>query len=184
MSAKLPEVKGKINWADYIPQGIDASVAEEWHKKFTAENPDSKVSKAQFEEFYKLTHTNANYQHHRFEHFEKKIFKKYDQQNTGKIDFTAFMVALGLLKEADLKCIVGSLFNLYDKNDDNVLTKDEVSPLIESLFDLHDVSDSAKKADELIDKADVNKDNKLSKRELIAVVVNDADLKKAFTTNK
>lgn len=68
-----------------------------------------------------------------------------------------------------------------DTNNDRVLTRDEVNPLIEALFDLHDVNDAGKKADELIAKADKNKDNKFSKKELIDVIMNDADLKKAFT---
>lgn len=86
-----------------------------------------------------------------------------------------------ILKEADLKCAIAAVFNIADKNDDDFLTRDEVNPLIEALYDIHDVNDAAKKADELIAKADKNKDNKLSKKELIDAVMTDEELKKAFT---
>ncbi|XP_018494488.1 Kv channel-interacting protein 4 [Galendromus occidentalis] len=64
------------------------------------------------------------------------VFNTFDQDNTGAITFTDFVIGLSVLSRGSLQEKLRWTFNLYDINGDGYITKDELSRIVRAVYDL------------------------------------------------
>ncbi|XP_022701412.1 Kv channel-interacting protein 1-like isoform X7 [Varroa jacobsoni] len=64
------------------------------------------------------------------------VFNTFDQDNTGAITFTDFVIGLSVLSRGSLQEKLRWTFNLYDINGDGYITKDELSRIVKAVYDL------------------------------------------------
>ena len=101
--------------------------------KFSANNPDGKLDKKEFARLYdelrpeppELIDEIANY-----------VFKGFDKDNNGSINFNEFLIAYALTSRGDQKQKLEYAFELYDVDDNGYLDKKEVSEALEAMLDL------------------------------------------------
>uniref|UniRef100_H2XXP3 EF-hand domain-containing protein n=1 Tax=Ciona intestinalis TaxID=7719 RepID=H2XXP3_CIOIN len=60
----------------------------------------------------------------------EQVFKTFDQNNDGTIDFREFMIALSCLSKGTLEQKLSLAFYLYDENGDGVLSFEEVLDIV------------------------------------------------------
>ncbi len=69
--------------------------------------------------------------------FMDRIFKMFDQDSNGFVDFEEYVFAASLLSSrVQLEDKLKFLFKIYDVNDDNVISQDEVNTLLASCVGL------------------------------------------------
>jgi Ca2+-binding EF-hand superfamily protein len=64
------------------------------------------------------------------------VFNTFDPDHTGAITFTDFVIGLSVLARGSIQDKLRWTFSLYDINNDGVITKDELTRIIASIYDL------------------------------------------------
>ncbi|XP_054167202.1 Kv channel-interacting protein 1-like [Oppia nitens] len=64
------------------------------------------------------------------------VFQTFDPDHTGAITFTDFVIGLSVLARGTIKDKLRWTFSLYDINNDGMITKDELSRIVSSIYDL------------------------------------------------
>ncbi|GBL93042.1 Kv channel-interacting protein 4 [Araneus ventricosus] len=64
------------------------------------------------------------------------VFNSFDHDNTGAITFTDFVIGLSVLARGSLQEKLRWAFSLYDINGDGYITKDELSKIVQSIYEL------------------------------------------------
>ncbi|KAH9362827.1 hypothetical protein HPB48_015210 [Haemaphysalis longicornis] len=64
------------------------------------------------------------------------VFNTFDQDHTGAITFTDFVIGLSVLSRGSLQEKLRWTFNLYDINGDGYITKDELARIVKAVYDL------------------------------------------------
>ncbi|KAG1713977.1 Calsenilin [Nymphon striatum] len=103
------------------------------------------------------------------------IFRSFDHNKTGTINFEEFVAGLSILTRGHLQEKLKWAFNLYDLDGDGCITKDEMYSVISSVYELMgDVTQPVYEADELSEhvdrvfqKLDANKDGILTIEEFV-----------------
>ena len=99
--------------------------------------------------------------------FLKKVFDTDDSQF---IDFTELMIAMSITSMGDLRKKITLAFLIYDIDKSGLIDQKEMSTLIQALYELLNFDeqsqsdwDSNEKAKKIIEKLDMNHDQKLDK---------------------
>ena len=116
--------------------------------------------------------------------FCKNVFKVFDTDNSGFIDFTEFMIAISITASGNLRKKVALAFLVYDMDKNEQIDMKEMATLIEALFDLLNFEEYDRKnensaierAKSIMDKLDTNRDNLLSRNEFLEGCINDKDI--------
>lgn len=102
-----------------------------WHQGFLKDCPKGELDKKQFTNVFK-----EFYPAGKAEKFSGSIFKVFDTDNSGKIDFTEFLVAISASSSNDVKQKLHMGFKLYDTNNNGQIDKKEMLKLIDAIYDL------------------------------------------------
>ncbi|GIY91240.1 kv channel-interacting protein 4 [Caerostris darwini] len=103
------------------------------------------------------------------------VFNSFDHDNTGAITFTDFVIGLSVLARGSLQEKLRWAFSLYDINGDGYITKDELSKIVQSIYELmgkavepmiedHTTRDHV---DRVFQKLDLNKDGVVTIEEFL-----------------
>jgi Ca2+-binding EF-hand superfamily protein len=76
------------------------------------------------------------YPHGKAEKYCVEVFKVFDTDNSGKIDFVEFLVAVSITSSTDIRKKLQLAFDLYDKNDNGRIDKKEMEKMLTSIYDL------------------------------------------------
>merc|ERR1712183_536306 len=119
---------------------------------FVAGHPDGKMRRKDFREAISkaLPKKDAS-------KMEKHVFRIYDSNNDGYIDFTEFMLIYFIMSEGTPEEILTKIFRVFDVNSDGTITQKEMNKLIKDMYDLLKTKDPK-----------VMKDPNLPAKELIA----------------
>eukprot|EP00092_Neocalanus_flemingeri_P042244 GFUD01046104.1.p1 GENE.GFUD01046104.1~~GFUD01046104.1.p1 ORF type:complete len:139 (+),score=43.59 GFUD01046104.1:25-417(+) len=114
---------------------------------------------------------------------EKHVFRIYDSNNDGVIDFTEFMLIFFIMSEGAPEEVLTKIFRVFDVNSDGTITQKEMTKLIKDMYGLLQSEDPNLAAKDLIAKsafAEMDKDQngKISITEFIAACMGQEEFSK------
>merc|ERR1712210_146592 len=104
---------------------------------------------------------------------EKHVFRVYDTNNDGFIDFIEFMVLFHILSDGTPQDVLAKIFRVFDVNSDGTITQKEMQRLVTDLFGLIQI--------QLKDQNQVSKDGKVSSEEFVTAVLGQEQFSKMLT---
>merc|ERR1711931_228833 len=145
--------------------GLDVVQVREHFDAFVAEHPNGKMKKKDFREMMSkaLPKKDAG-------KMEKHVFRIYDTNNDGYIDFVEFMVVFYIMSEGSAEEVLGKIFRVFDVNSDGTISNKEMKRLVKDMYGLLKAEDPNVAADKMIAKSafaemDKNEDGKVSLEE-------------------
>lgn len=118
---------------------------------------------------------------------EKHVFRIYDTNNDGHVDFVEFMVVYTIMAGGTEEEVLTKIFRLFDVNSDGVISKKEMSRLVKDMYGLLKKEDPNVSAAELIAKSafaemDENEDGKISLKEFSTACLAEKDFSGLLTS--
>lgn len=105
---------------DYIAQHTSVS-REDVSMRFDAfikHHPDGKINRKDFRSMITTCYPEMN----NCKKLEKHIFRMYDTDGDGTIDFREFMILLYIMSSGTAEENLGQIFRIFDKNNDGSIT--------------------------------------------------------------
>ncbi|ESO07352.1 hypothetical protein HELRODRAFT_170685 [Helobdella robusta] len=176
--------QGKPNFKE-LSKGTKFSTKElsDWHKKFKKDFPDGKINKQQFITLYQKMFGDDKAASTEFcEH----VFKRYDTDNNGVVDFKEFITTLSVASRGTNEEKLMWAFKLYDKDNNGRTSQSLMILSLANFFYLaiyksRNVANPSQKAKDtarsILNKADDNRDNRLSEAEFIMHVKDCPEIK-------
>ncbi|RNA44289.1 neuronal calcium sensor 2-like [Brachionus plicatilis] len=157
---------------------------EEWHSGFIKDCPKGKLDKKKFIDVYKQF-----YPHGKADKFCGHVFKTFDTDGSGEIDFVEFLIAISVTSQGDIKDKLRMAFNMYDIDKNGRIDKKEMEKIIEAIYDL--LGEENRKGEnspprrvlKIMAKLDKNNDGSLSPDEFINGCLNDEILRHLLAPN-
>merc|ERR1712142_252651 len=147
--------------------GLDVVQVREHFDAFVAEHPNGKMKKKDFREMMSkaLPKKDAN-------KMEKQVFRIYDSNDDGYIDFVEFMVVFYIMSDGTPTEVLQKIFRVFDVNSDGTITKKELSRLIKDMYQLLAEENAEKASKDMIAQSafkemDKDDDGKISMEEFV-----------------
>jgi Ca2+-binding EF-hand superfamily protein len=163
--------------------GLTELQVEEKFQAFLKDHPDGKLRKKDFRSMMSeaLPKKDA-------EKLEPHVFRIYDTNSDGVIDFVEFMVVYYCLLEGSPEEVLTKLFRVFDVNSDGSINIKEMKRLVKDLYGLLKHNDPTTASEELIAKTafkemDVNGDGLVSQDEFVRAVLEQEQFSKLLTVN-
>ena len=158
--------------------GLDEAQVKEAFNSFVAEHPNGKMKPKDFREMMSkaLPKKDAG-------KMEKHVFRIYDSNNDGYIDFSEFMLIFFIMSDGTPEEVLTKIFRVFDVNSDGTITQKEMTKLIKDMYGLLKSEDPNLAAKDLISKSafaemDKDQDGKVTTEEFIAACMGQDDLSK------
>eukprot|EP00092_Neocalanus_flemingeri_P025353 GFUD01027488.1.p1 GENE.GFUD01027488.1~~GFUD01027488.1.p1 ORF type:complete len:204 (+),score=61.51 GFUD01027488.1:26-613(+) len=158
--------------------GLDEANIRLYFDNFVAVHPDGKLKPKEFREMMAkaLPKKDAS-------KMEKHVFRIYDSNNDGVIDFTEFMLIFFIMSDGAPEEVLTKIFRVFDVNSDGTITQKEMTKLIKDMYGLLQSEDPNLAAKDLIAKSafaemDKDQDGKVTTDEFIAACMGQEDLSK------
>jgi len=149
---------------------------------FVAEHPNGKMKPKDFRQIMSsaLPKKDAS-------KMEKHVFRIYDANNDGHVDFVEFMVVYTIMAGGSETEILTKIFRLFDVNSDGVISKKEMSRLVKDMYGLLKKDDPNISAADLIAKSafaemDKDEDGKVSLQEFLTACQAEKDFSKLLSS--
>lgn len=138
----------------------------DWHNGFLKDCPTGRMNKEKFNELYCFLFPNGNSRK-----FCKQIFKTFDPESTGEIEFNELMFSISLTTTGDVRKKINIAFRIYDIDHNGLIDKKELTKIIRAIYDLSDGDDGRDLTSEdvrnVMKQLDKNNDEFISKEEFI-----------------
>ena len=156
---------------------------KKWYKTFMKYCPQERMTTEQFIKIYTYFFTEGD-----ASAFAKHVFRTFDKNNDGTIDFKEFMSGLSITMHGQRDDKLRWAFNMMDIDNSGSITADELVDLIVSIYKLmgqyeSDVSTGPKAeqlADHLFSKMDVDSDGGVTLEEFVNTAKDDDDILALF----
>ncbi|CAF0787173.1 unnamed protein product [Brachionus calyciflorus] len=102
-----------------------------WHEGFIKDCPKGQLDKKKFIDAYQ-----AFYPQGKADKFCSHVFKVFDSDNSGQIDFTEFLIAISVTAQGDASKKISMAFRMYDVDKNGKIDKKEMEKIIEAIYDL------------------------------------------------
>lgn len=102
-----------------------------WYSGFIVDCPSGELTKVKFIEVYQQLFPQGNSQK-----FCSHIFRTFDTDNSGKIDFKEFLMAINITAKGDPEKKLRWAFKMYDVDGNGEIDKNEMFQIIMSIYDL------------------------------------------------
>merc|ERR1711942_254272 len=114
---------------------------------------------------------------------EKHVFRIYDSNNDGYIDFIEFMLIFHIMSDGSPEEVLEKIFRVFDVNSDGTINKKEMSRLIKDMYGLIKAEDPEAQSKELIAKnafaeMDKDADGKITTAEFITACLSQEQISK------
>jgi len=182
-SKKLPkeDMEFLMNNTNFTKQQIKA-----WYNGFMKDCPNGQLTRAKFLEVYSSFFPQGN-----AEKFCEHVFRTFDSDNSGKIDFKEFLLAINITSAGKPEQKLEWAFQMYDVNGDGTIEPSEMAEIIGAIYNMVGpslaVTDPAdtpeKRTKEIFAKMDENNDGVLSKDEFIKGCLSDEFLCQMLTAD-
>jgi len=164
-STKLTEqqIDFLMNETNFKREEINA-----WHTAFLKDCPKGQLDKKKFTEVYSEFYPNG-----KADKFCSQVFKVFDVDNSGKIDFVEFLIAISISSHGDTKKKLSLAFKMYDIDGNGKIDKKEMERLIKAIYDLVGETDRtgnnspSERVKVIFDKMDTDHNGTLSEDEFI-----------------
>jgi len=161
--------------------GLERAQVKDAFDGFVAEHPNGRMKPKDFREMMSqaLPKKDAS-------KMEKHVFRVYDTNNDGYIDFVEFMVIFYIMSDGAPEEVLGKIFRVFDVNSDGTITKKELTRLIKDMYGLLKTEDPNIAAKDLIAKSafaemDTDEDGKVTTEEFITACLNQEEFSKMLT---
>ena len=158
--------------------GLDETQVKQSFDAFVNEHPDGKMRPKDFREMMAkaLPKKDAG-------KMEKHVFRIYDTNNDGYIDFTEFMLIFFIMSDGKPAEVLTSIFRMFDVNSDGTITQKEMTKLIKDMYGLLKEDDPSLAARDLVAKSafaemDADQDGKVTNAEFIAACFGQGEFSK------
>ncbi len=111
------------------------------HQNFLSCHPDGKISRKEFSEMMRRCYPDAD-----TAKMEKHIFRMYDANHDGDIDFREFMIVLYVMSSGTPEENLRQIFRVFDINDDGTISMKELKRIVKDLFHLLSKEDNPEAA--------------------------------------
>merc|ERR1711909_50891 len=114
---------------------------------------------------------------------QKHVFRIYDSNNDGYIDFIEFMLIFHIMSDGTPEEVLGKIFRVFDVNSDGSITKKEMTRLVKDMYGLIKAEDPTAQSEALIAKSaftemDADGDGKITMEEFISACLSQDELSK------
>ena len=147
--------------------GMEGGKIVEMFDTFIAESPKGRMKPKEFREFMSkaLPEKDSN-------KMEKHVFRIYDANNDGFIDFEEFMIVFHIMSAGNHEEVLRKIFRVFDVNSDGTITKKEMARLIEDMYGLikseaPNIGDKKSVVEKAFDEMDENSDGEITESEFI-----------------
>merc|ERR1711973_739378 len=148
--------------------GLTVDQVREYFEAFKTEHPNGKMKKKDFREMMSkaLPKKDAS-------KMEKHVFRIYDTNNDGYIDFVEFMVVYYIMSDGTPTEVLEKIFRVFDVNSDGTITKKELTRLIKDMYGLLNTENAEQASKDLIAKSafaemDKDEDGKITTEEFVS----------------
>eukprot|EP00092_Neocalanus_flemingeri_P028436 GFUD01030878.1.p1 GENE.GFUD01030878.1~~GFUD01030878.1.p1 ORF type:complete len:207 (+),score=75.03 GFUD01030878.1:465-1085(+) len=109
--------------------GLDRKQVEDHFNGFKAEHPNGKMNKKEFTTMLSkaLPKKDAS-------KMDKHVFRVYDTNLDGFIDFVEFMVVYYVMADGSPEEVLLKIFRIFDINSDGVISKKELTRLVKDMY--------------------------------------------------
>merc|ERR1712210_129681 len=132
--------------------GMDEAQVKEHFAAFLESHPNGKMKPKEFKEMVAKSDASK---------MEKHVFRIYDSNNDGYIDFVEFMLIFHIMSDGTPEEVLEKIFRVFDVNSDGTINKKEMQRLIKDMYGLIKADDPEAESKELVAKsafAEMNKD--------------------------
>lgn len=184
-SSKIPE-----NLTDIIKESkYTTGEVKRWYKNFVKLYPDDSLSISAFTNLYCKIYPQGD-----ASALAEQIFRVFDHNQDGHIDFRELVIALGTSCRGGIEEKMKLMFSLYDINDDGFIKIDEMFLIFKSMFQMStsgvggklssDDTKARQHAEKMFAKIDRNADGRISLDEFISVGGKNIELMNLLTLGK
>jgi len=150
---------------------------------FLKEHPDGKFTKGEFSDMMAKAMPKKD-----AKKMEKHIFRMYDTDGKGGIDFTEFMILFHIMDDGTPEQVLGRIFRVFDVNGDGVITSEEMKRIIKDMYDMiklqnEDLAKEEDLAKVVFEEMDKDKDGKITCQEFISACLARAEISKLLAIN-
>merc|ERR1711890_47252 len=158
--------------------GLEPAQVREAFNAFVEEHPKGKMKPKDFSEMMTKAMPKKD-----SSKMEKHVFRIYDSNNDGYIDFIEFMLIFHIMSDGTPEEVLGKIFRVFDVNSDGTITKKEMTRLIKDMYGLIKTEDPEAKSQEVIAKTafaemDADGDGKITEREFVSACLSHDELSK------
>lgn len=161
---------------------FNESEIHDWYKGFMKDCPKGKMTKDQFVKMYQdfFPHGDAS-------HFAVNIFRTFDENKDGNIDFREFICALSVTSQGSVDDKLGWAFQIYDLDGNGSISMTEMKEIIKTIYNTRPPKERLthsgiqERTEQTFKKLDTNHDGKISRSEFIKGAKSDASLVQILT---
>ncbi|XP_074546299.1 A-type potassium channel modulatory protein KCNIP2-like [Halichoeres trimaculatus] len=179
---------GELATLSYRPEGIDRLVQQTsfsrkelqvLYRGFKNECPSGVVNEETFKTIYSQFFPQGDSS--MYAHF---LFEAFDTHNNGAVNFEDFVLSLSIILRGSVTDKLNWAFNLYDLNKDGCITREEMTDIMNSIYDMMgkytypNIKDGAAKdhVDNFFQKMDKNKDGVVTIEEFLETCQKDQNI--------
>merc|ERR1711953_891615 len=144
--------------------GLEESQVRECFDSFVEAHPNGRMKKGDFREMMEKALPKKD-----AKKMEDHMFRLYDTNNDGTIDFTEFMLVYLIMTDGTPQEVLTRIFRIFDVNSDGEITKKELKKLLKDMHGLIKTVDAAQATEDMIAtttmaEMDGNEDGKIACR--------------------
>merc|ERR1712127_31690 len=156
---------------------MSRAMLQVWYSNFLKDCPEGELSEKKFIQVYALLAKIFPGGHGR-EHFTKNLFKTFDTNNSGTIDFREFMLALNVISKRTPEDKISTAFQLFDVDGNGWIDFSEMKRVVSAVYRMLGTEGCTKeKAQDLFHRMDSNSDGKVSGEEFLQACTEDQELR-------
>ncbi|KAH8858825.1 Neuronal calcium sensor 2 [Schistosoma japonicum] len=151
---------------------------KQWYNGFIRDCPSGQLSKKKFIEVYSGFFPDGN-----AEKFCTHVFRTFDKDNSGRIDFKEFLLAINITSGGNPEEKLEWAYQMYDIDGNGTIERTEMVEIIRAIYSMLgtdntavDISPEAR-AEEIFEKMDENGDGVLTREEFMKGCMEDSQLK-------
>ncbi|BHF78392.1 neuronal calcium sensor [Sparganum proliferum] len=150
---------------------------KQWYRGFIRDCPSGQLSKKKFIEVYSGFFPDGD-----ADQFCTHVFRTFDKDNSGKIDFKEFLLAINITSGGQPKEKLDWAFQMYDINGNGTIEKGEMVEIIKAIYSMLGADESTvdltpeARTEEIFEKMDFNHDGVLTRKEFMDGCIADQQL--------